>query len=473
MPRRTKIIATLGPATDEPGVLDDLIAAGVSVVRLNFSHGDADAHRQRAAAVRAAGKRQGRDVAVLADLQGPQIRIRGFGAGLVDLEEGAAFCLDPALPADAGTAEAVGITYESLARDVSVGDCLLLADGQVALRVEHVDGGRIHCRVTLGGTLSNNKGINRLGGGLSAPALTDKDREDIGVITAMEVDYVAVSFPKSAAEIHEARTLLEAAGSPAGVVAKIERAEAVGAIDGIIRAADAVMVARGDLGVEIGDEELPGVQKRIIAESRSGNRAVITAAQMMDSMISNPTPTRAEVMDVANAVIDGTDAVMLSAETAIGAYPVRTAAAVARICEGAERKEADQVSDYRLHTRFGRIDEAVAMAAMYTANHLNVAAIVALTESGATALWMSRISSRIPIYALTQHEITRRRSALYRGVVPVAFDVLHHDAGRVVQDAVDRLRSAGHVQHGDQVIVTNGDFAGIPGGTNALKIITA
>ncbi|MEX0729356.1 MAG: pyruvate kinase [Aquisalimonadaceae bacterium] len=472
MNRRTKIVATLGPATDDPMVLSGLIAAGVDVVRLNFSHGRAQDHVIRAEAVRAEAAVQGRDVAVLADLQGPKIRIDRFRDGPVELVEGASFFLDSDLSADAGTAEGVGIAYKQLPKDCKPGDVLLLADGQLSLQVEHVEGARIHCRVLTGGRLSDSKGINRLGGGLSAPALTDKDRADIRVAAEMAVDYIAVSFPRSAADIHEARALLEQAGSKAGIIAKIERAEAVTAIDEIAIASDAVMVARGDLGVEIGDAELPGVQKQIIGRARSLNRPVITATQMMESMITQPMPTRAEVLDVANAVMDGTDAVMLSAETAAGRYPVRTVEAMNRVCLGAERQRATQQSRHRLDSHFERIDEAIAMATMYTANHLGVKAIIALTESGATALWMSRISSGIPIYALTRYESTRRRVTLYRGVYPVPFDIVHHDTLKVVQDAIGVMKARGAVSEGDLVVVTKGDFSGVPGGTNTMKIVT-
>ncbi len=471
MLRRTKIVATLGPATDDPTVLDGLIRAGIDVVRLNFSHGRADDHVRRAENVRSRAEALGRDVGVLADLQGPKIRIERFRDGAVELREGAAFFLDPALEADAGTVEGIGITYKSLPDDVGPGDVLLLADGQVSMQVERVEGTRIHCRVLLGGSLSDSKGINRQGGGLSAGALTEKDRADIRVAASMDADYVAVSFPRAADDVHEARALLADAGSRAGIVAKIERAEAVGAIDEIVVAADAVMVARGDLGVEIGDAELPGVQKMIISRARSLNRLVITATQMMESMITQPMPTRAEVLDVANAVMDGTDAVMLSAETAAGRYPVRTVEAMTRICLGAERQRATLRSTYRIDTRFERIDEAVAMAAMYTANHLGVSAIIALTESGATAQWMSRISSGIPVYAMTQHRSTRRRTTLYRGVYPVDFDIIHHDPVRVVQDAIDVMEKRGAVGKGDLVVITKGDFSGVAGGTNSLKIV--
>ena len=471
MPRRTKIVATLGPASDSPEILEQLIRTGVDVVRLNFSHGEAGDHRQRAERVREAAARVGRDVGVLADLQGPKIRIDRFRDGTVTLAEGASFCLDAALDPAAGTGEAVGIAYKHLPDDVRPGDTLLLDDGLIAMQVESVDGPRVHCRVEQGGTLSNNKGINRLGGGLSARALTDKDREDIATAAGMDVDYVAISFPRNAGDIHDARQLLEEAGSRAGIVAKIERAEAVQAIEEITIAADAVMVARGDLGVEIGDAELPGVQKRIIATARELNRAVITATQMMESMTSQPAPTRAEVLDVANAVMDGTDAVMLSAETATGSFPLRAVEAMDRVCLGAERQRATQRSGHRMDSHFERIDEAIAMATMYTANHLEARAIIALTESGSTALWMSRISSGIPIYALTQQEATRRRVTLYRGVYPVAFDLSRSSPATVVRDAVNRLRSLGSVEEGDLVVMTKGDLSGVAGGTNSMKIL--
>lgn len=471
MSRRTKIVATLGPATDDPAVLEGIIGAGVDVVRLNFSHGRLEDHRQRVRAVREVSARLGVDVAVLGDLQGPKIRIERFREGAVELRDGAEFLLDAELGEMEGDATRVGITYKDLPRDVHSGDVLLLNDGLLVLSVLDTDGSRIRCRVEQGGTLSDSKGINRQGGGLSAGALTDKDREDITAAAQLTVDYLAVSFPRTAEDIHLARRLLHEAGGDAGLVAKIERAEAVAAIDEIILASDAVMVARGDLAVEIGDAELPGVQKHIISRSRHLNRVVITATQMMESMISNPIPTRAEVLDVANAVLDGTDAVMLSAETAAGKYPVRTVEAMARVCEGAERQRSIRRSTHRIDSQFERIDEAIAMATMYTANHLDVRAIVALTESGATPLWMSRISSGIPIFALTQHERTRRRVKLYRGVYPVPFDVTHTDPAHILQDAVDTLKRLDAVAAGDLAVITKGDFSGVPGGTNAMKIL--
>lgn len=471
MPRRTKIVATLGPAVDSPEKMTALIEAGVDVVRINFSHGGPEDQRRLAEQAREAARVVGRDVAVLADLQGPKIRIDGFRDGPVTLREDEPFTLDADLGAKDGDERQVGLTYKDLPADVHENDILLLDDGLIALQVEAVEGCRIRTRVITGGVLSDNKGINRQGGGLSAPALTDKDREDLRTAASLGVDYLAISFPRSATDVEQARGLLREAGGEAGIIAKIERAEAVEAIDEIIVASDAVMVARGDLAVEIGDAELPAVQKMIIHQARELNRVVIVATQMMESMINQPRPTRAEVLDVANAVMDGTDAVMLSAETATGHYPIRVVEAMNRVCIGAEKQPRTQRSRHRLDSRFGRIDEAIAMASMYTANHLDVRAIVSLTESGSTALWMSRIRSGIPIYALTRHERTRRRVTLYRGVYPVAFDILHHDQRVILEDAARLLRDSGAVVDGELLIFTKGDFDGVAGGTNAMKIL--
>ncbi|WP_355660513.1 pyruvate kinase, partial [Halomonas salifodinae] len=424
--RRTKIVATLGPASDREGVLEAMIAAGVDVVRLNFSHGTAEDHRRRLQAVREIADRLGKSVAALGDLQGPKIRIARFSEGAVTLEEGQAFVLDMAMDTEAGTAERVGCDYKELAEDVAVGDVLLLDDGRLVLEVTRIDGPEVHTTVTVGGRLSNNKGINKQGGGLSAAALTDKDKADLETAIDIGVDYLAVSFPRSAADMQEARELLGEAGKEIGLVAKVERAEAVAdpeTLDGIIRASEAVMVARGDLGVEIGDAQLIGVQKRIISRARKLNRAVITATQMMESMISAPLPTRAEVFDVANAVLDGTDAVMLSAETAAGDYPVETIEAMDRLCLGAERERTAQESGHRIHEGFSKIDETVALSAMYAANHLEgVAAIACMTSTGYTPLIASRIRSGLPIVGLAHSPIAQRRMALYRGVVSVLFD---------------------------------------------------
>ena len=471
--RRTKIVATLGPATDAPGVLARTLAAGVDVVRLNFSHGSANHHAERAAAVRRAADSSGRDIGVLCDLQGPKIRVESFKDGKVELAEGQTFFLDTALDRSAGDSHGVGCAYADLPRDVAAGDTLLLNDGAIALKVTQVRGTRIDTLVMLGGTLSNRKGINRQGGGLSAAALTDKDREDITHAVALGADFIAVSFPRCAADMHEARELVSAAGGRAQLVAKIERAEALQNLDELISASDAVMVARGDLGVEIGDAELPGWQKRIIAAARDRNRMVITATQMMESMISSPIPTRAEVLDVANAVMDGTDAVMLSAETASGKFPIKVVEAMARVCVGAEANHHLRAERLRRRsdTHFARTDEAIAMATTWTADQMHAKAIISLTESGSTPLMMSRTETGIPIYALTQHEQTRRRMSLCRGVYPITFAPSRLDTSAPVREAVACLVARGALAKGDRVLITKGDFTG-PGGTNALKIVT-
>ena len=471
--RRTKIVATLGPATDSPQIVDELVAAGVDVVRLNYSHGSHEEQAARADMVRASGEKKGRVVGVLADLQGPKIRTERFTDGKISLTTGDKFVLDAEMDGDSGNQQGVGITYKKLPQDVKPGNVLLLDDGRMTLEVEKVDGAKIHCVALQTGFLSDRKGINLLGGGLSAPALTDKDREDIKSAAKIEADYIAVSFPKSANDIIEARRLLREAGGHGGIVAKIERAEALEVIDEIIKASDAIMVARGDLGVEVGDAELPAIQKDLIRRARALNKPVITATQMMESMIENPIPTRAEVFDVANAVHDGTDAVMLSGETAAGRYPVNVVAAMSRICESAEQHPRATVSDHRMTLTFGRVDEAIAMATMYTANHLEVDAIAALTESGATVLWMSRISSGIPIYAMTRHEQTRRKVTLYRGVYPTTIEFEQVGQYNISSKVAKLLEEKGVVKKDDRIIITRGDFLGDEGGgTNAMKVVT-
>ncbi len=468
--RRTKIVATLGPATNSPDVLDAMIVAGLDVVRINFSHGDADTYLELTDLVRNRARAHGRQVGLLADLQGPKIRITRFKNGPIILKENDQFVLDAELAADAGDAHNVGVDYKSLPADVSSGDTLLLDDGRIVLQVDNVIEQRVVCRVIVGGELSDHKGINRQGGGLSAPALTDKDKADIITAAKMQADYVAVSFPRSADDVLEAKQLLREAGGQGGIVAKIERAEALDVIDEIILASDAVMVARGDLGVEVGDAALPPIQKHIILRARRLNRVAITATQMMESMIENAIPTRAEVFDVANAVLDGTDAVMLSAETAVGNNPVKVIQAMHRICLQAEQQREIRVSKHRIDSKFERMDEAIAMAAMYMANHLEVKVIAALTESGATPLWMSRISSGIPIYALTRHVETERKVTLYRGVYPVSFTEDHYDHALLNKEVIEELQRLGVVCDGDIVIITKGDLE-VKGSTNALKLI--
>lgn len=475
MLKRTKIVATLGPATDKPGVLEDLIRNGVNVVRLNFSHGSADDHKQRAQQVRQVAKHLGLTVAILGDLQGPKIRIAKFKDERITLNIGDRFVLDGELDTLSGDQHQVGLDYKALPSDCKPGDILLLDDGRMRLKVLEVDGARVITEALLNGVLSNNKGINKQGGGLSAAALTDKDKRDILVAADIDMDYVAVSFPRSAADLEEARALLRAAGSRAEIIAKIERAETVAndtALNALILASDGVMVARGDLGVEIGDAELIGVQKLIINRARELNRTVITATQMMETMIKSPMPTRAEVFDVANAILDGTDAVMLSAETAAGDFPVEVVRSMTEICQGAERHQSAKPTVTSITKRGDRIDETIARSAMYTANHLvGVKAIICLTESGSTPRWMSRIRSGLPIYALTRHERTMRRMALYRGVEAMQFDATQVEDSQLNNEIMNRLKAKGVLNAGDLVILTRGAAIGEHGGTNSMQVL--
>jgi pyruvate kinase len=475
MLKRTKIVATLGPATDRPGVLEELIRSGVNVVRLNFSHGSADDHRRRAQEVQATARRIGKIVAVMGDLQGPKIRIAKFKTDRIELKKGDKFTLDGELSSTDGDQYQVGLDYKELPRDCGPGDILLLDDGRMQLKVLNVSGSRVETEVLLNGPLSNNKGINKQGGGLSAAALTPKDKRDILVVAELDMDYVAVSFPRSAADINEARALLLAAGSRAEIIAKIERAEAVAdddVLDKLILASDSVMVARGDLGVEIGDAQLIGVQKHIITRARELNRTVITATQMMETMIKSSMPTRAEVFDVANAILDGTDAVMLSAETAAGDFPVEVVKSMTEICQGAERHQSARPVTTNISQRGDRIDETIARSAMYTANHLvGIKAIICLTESGSTPRWMSRIRSGLPIYALTRHDHTMRRMALYRGVEAMHFNATSIPEARLNDEIMAGLKAKDLLNSGDLIILTRGAKLGEHGGTNSMQVL--
>ncbi len=472
MQRRTKIVATLGPASDKPKILQKMIDAGLDVARLNFSHGSADDHRKRAKELRRAAKKSGREVGLMGDLQGPKIRVKRFKKHSVELKDGAKFFLDSALGLQEGNKKGVGVALETLHKDVKPDDVLLLNDGMITLKVDSIEGTRIHTTVVNGGILSDHKGINKKGGGLSAPALTDVDRENIILAAELEVDFLAVSFVRSGDDVREARRLFEEAGGKGHIVAKVERTEAVENIDSIIDAADVVMVARGDLGVEMGYAQLTGIQKKLIRKTRKSSKVVITATQMMESMIQNPIPTRAEVSDVSNAVMDGTDAVMLSGESAVGKYPVKSVAAMAEVCTGAEQFPLPEgTTRHRIGDYFERTDEAIAMAVMYTANHLDVKAIIALTESGSTTLWMSRIRSDIPIFAFTRNLSTLRRVNMYRGVFPVSFNAKATTSPELYQDVFDTLLDHKLVDVGDRVIFTKGDLSGVSGGTNAMKII--
>jgi len=469
MLRHTKIVATLGPASSTPEVLDRMVLAGIDVVRMNFSHGTADDHRARAEGIRAAAARHGRTVGILGDLQGPKIRVGKFEEGKITLVPGEKFILDALCPL--GNQERVGLDYKDLPKDVVNGDILLLDDGRLKLEVTGVRGHEIYTRIIVGGDLSNNKGINRQGGGLTAPALTGKDMDDIKTAADIGVDFVAVSFPKSAADMYMARQLLRAAGSTAVLIAKIERVEAITNLAEILDASDGIMVARGDLAVEVGDASVPALQKKMIRMARDRNKLTITATQMMESMITSPVPTRAEVSDVANAVLDGTDAVMLSAETASGKYPVETVESMARICVEAERSAEVTLDREFLDRIFTRIDQSIAMAAIWTAHHLKVKAIAALTQSGSTALWMSRMNSGVPIYALTPDAESVGRMVLFRGVCPLPMKQQHTDRDRLLAEAEQLLIDRGVVEKGDLIALTIGEPIGTTGGTNTLKIV--
>jgi pyruvate kinase len=472
MHRATKIVATIGPASNTPEILLQMIQAGLDVVRLNFSHGTADDHRQRAEFVREAARQAGREVAIMADLQGPKIRVGKFENGKIMLVAGEPFILDA--DCELGNEQRAGLDYKDLPRDLKAGDVLLLNDGLIVLSVARVIGNEIHTVVKIGGELSNNKGINRQGGGLSAPALTAKDMEDIRTAMSLGVDYVAVSFPKNATDMEMARQLANIAGAPYGIkpkmIAKIERAEAIPALQGILDASDGIMVARGDLAVEVGNAAVPALQKRMIRMARESNKFVITATQMMESMIYAPVPTRAEVSDVANAVLDGTDAVMLSAESAAGKYPVQTIETMAAICIEAEKSEQSELDRDFLDRTFTRIDQSIAMGALFTAFHLGAKAIVALTESGSTALWMSRHWTHVPIFALTPRIGSERAMALYRNVTSLHLDT-NTDRDTALQQALETVVKKGYASHGDMVVLTVGEPMGQAGGTNTLKIV--
>ena len=471
MLRRTKIVATLGPASSDQKVLEQMCHAGLDVVRMNFSHGTAQDHMARAEKIRAAAAASGRTIGILADLQGPKIRVRKFENDKIELEDGDHFILDAGWD-QPGNQERVGLDYKELPNDVEPGSILLLNDGMLEFQVTEVKGKEVHCKVVRGGVLSNNKGINRKGGGLTAPALTDKDKEDIKTAALIGADFLAVSFPRSADDMKLARQLMHDAGGKSLLVAKIERAEAIPVLEEIIDASDAIMVARGDLAVEVGDAAVPGLQKKMIKLARTKNKLAITATQMMESMITNPIPTRAEVSDVANAVLDGTDAVMLSAETAVGDYPVETIESMARICLQAEQEVEDSIAiTQRRRTRFTRVDQSIAMSALYAASHFQVKAIVALTQSGSTALWMSRANASVPIFALSPIQETLSKVTLFSGVHPIAFNTTSEFPTEVLVAAETELEKLGLVEHGDMMVMTIGEAIGKTGHTNTMKMV--
>ena len=473
VPRATKIVATLGPASSSPEVLERMIRAGVDVVRLNFSHGTAQDHIDRATLVREVAGRVGKQVAIMADLQGPKIRVGKFENGKIELIPGNKFTLD-ADRTELGNQDIASLDYKELPRDVKPGDTLLLNDGLLVLTVDSVKGAQVHTTVKLGGELSNNKGINKAGGGLTAPALTAKDMEDIKTAMSFQCEYLAVSFPKNATDMEMARQLANVAGEPwrhkPQMIAKIERSEAIPALESILKASDGIMVARGDLAVEVGNAAVPALQKRMIKMAREMDKLTITATQMMESMIVNPVPTRAEVSDVANAVLDGTDAVMLSAETAAGKYPVETIEMMASVCVESERSEEISLDAGFTNKTFGRIDQSIAMAALFTAFHLGCKAILALTESGSTALWMSRQRIHVPIFGLTSQLRSQRRMAMYRNVTPMLMPNFD-DRDTALSHAEKLLVEAGVLKPGDTYGITCGEPMGYPGGTNMLKVV--
>lgn len=471
--RRTKIVATLGPSSSDEKMLRKMVQAGMNCVRLNFSHGTSDEHCKRAELVRKIAKELGVTIGILADLQGPKIRISTFKNGKVLLKKGAKFILDASLEKGKGDENQVGIDYKELYKDVKKNDLLLLDDGRIIFKVKEVKKSKIICNVEVGGKLSDHKGINKKGGGLSAPALTEKDKQDLKTAVKLKVDYIAVSFVRHAKDVIQAKSLIKSAKGNVAVFAKIERCEAVEPknLDEIISASDGIMVARGDLAVEIGEAQVPGMQKRMIKRARVLNKPVITATQMMESMVHSMVPTRAEVSDVANAVLDNTDAVMLSEESAAGDNPELVIKTMARICVAAEKDPITQVSGHRVECSFERVDESIAMATMYAANHFPIKAVVALTESGSTPLWMSRIRSGIPIFGLSRHANTLGKMTIFRDVHSLYFDVTKAAKDKINHAGIKMMKQKGFIKNGDYIIITRGPKKGIHGGTNSMRII--
>jgi len=471
---RTKIIATIGPASSSVEVLESLIANGCSVFRINFSHGSHESHAESIAAVRQAAKNLDQSVAILGDLQGPKIRIGAIVGEKFDLEVGQELLLDSDIDDEMGSPDGVSYRCATLAQSCGPGRILMLDDGRVQLEVLAVSGNAISTKVIAGTKLSSRKGLNLKGGGLAEDALTEKDKTDIKFASEQDLDYLCVSFPESAQDMLDARILLDEAGCHAKLISKIERAEVVETeelIDQMINASDGVMVARGDLAVEVGFESVTSIQKQIVKRSRVLNKPVIVATQMMESMIDSPVPTRAEVSDVANAVFDYADAVMLSAETAVGDYPLEVIKTVYDVIIATEKNELTQISKHRVECDFEYVDESIAMASMYLANHFkSIKAIICLTESGSTALWMSRIKTHLPMVAMSVKESTLNRVALYKGVLSVH---LPHEDERnsLLADAIQRVSKVVDLQSGDYVAITYGDVVGVDGHTNTLKIM--
>ena len=466
--RRTKIVCTIGPASRSFAVLERLIEAGMDVARLNFSHGTHAEHGEVIAAIRRISNARVRPVAVLQDLSGPKIRVGAIAAGQVHIETGSVLTLTTRqVPGDS---HEISVSHPALPRDLATGDTILLADGALELRVLETTTEDITCSVQIGGPLSSHKGVNVPTRSLSMPSMTDKDRTDLAFGIEHGVDYVALSFVRTAEDLLEARRIIEQHGATIPLVAKIEKHEALTNMDEIIEAADAVMVARGDLGVETPLEKGPLVQKLLIERSNRAGKPVITATQMLRSMVENPRPTRAEVTDVANAVLDGTDAVMLSEETAVGAYPVESVAMMARIAEDAESALAFTTETGMAGSaRAGSLGESVGRAACELANHIDAASIITFTLSGSTARLVAKNRPRQLILAPTPLESTYRRLSLVWGVVPIVSQVAK-DTDEMIEKALAESLRSGLVQYGQRVVITSGVPMGVTGSTNLIKV---
>jgi pyruvate kinase len=469
--RRTKMVCTIGPASRDPAVLAGLVDAGMDVARLNFSHGTHEEHARVVAALRALGERAGRHVAILQDLAGLKIRVGDIGAGRVRLEPGAAFTLTSrSVPGDGREAS---VTYPDLPRSVRPGDRLLLADGEIALQAEETTGTDVRCRVLTGGLLSAHKGISLPGRSVDGPSLTDKDREDLAFGIAHGVDYTALSFVRCADDVRRVREYVARLGAGTPLIAKIEKHEALGCVDEILEASDGIMVARGDLGVETPLEHVPLLQKMLIEKANRAGKPVITATQMLLSMVERPRPTRAEVADVANAILDGTDAVMLSEETASGGFPVEAAATMRRIAEDTESAFPYEQWIRRFEDRsLQSLPEAVAGAACELAEHIGAGVIVAWTEWGTTARLVAKHRPRRPILALSTRPEAARRLALVWGVEPL---VVEHgsDTEAMLQRAPGNAVAHGLLRPGETAVITAGIPIGVAGSTNLIKAAVA
>jgi len=464
---RTKIVCTIGPASRSPVILKRLILAGMNVARLNFSHGTQSEHRKVITALRRLATQLECPIAILQDLAGPKIRISKIGSGTITLKPGALFTLTNR--AVRGDHHEVSINYPDLPKDVRSGDILLLSDGTLELIVLKTTDHDIKCRVTIGGLLNSYKGVNLPTRSIKAPSLTEKDKKDLIFGIKQEVDYVALSFVRSAADALEAKKFIQEHGVEIPLIAKIEKHEALKNIDEIIRVVDGVMVARGDLGVETPLENVPQVQKMLIHRLNLAGKPVITATQMLRSMVNNPRPTRAEVTDVANAILDGTDAVMLSEETAIGKYPVEAVAMMARIAEDAERGFPFDIWINSLgHKSKKSVPDAVSCAACSLAESINAASIIAFTQSGSTARLMAKYRPQRPILAATPQENTYRRLALNWGVVPILSGRMKN-TDEMIESTLRAALISGLVKRGEKVVITAGVPVGVPGTTNLIK----